>query len=57
MGTHLGPMIKHMNWVLTLVNALPEAFSGRFVPGKIFISRIIACVTGLTTQGGVGSSR
>ncbi|KAK1473175.1 hypothetical protein CCUS01_17239 [Colletotrichum cuscutae] len=33
MGTHLGPMIKHMNWALTLVNALPESFSGRFVPG------------------------
>ncbi|WYZ39302.1 hypothetical protein EsH8_III_001216 [Colletotrichum jinshuiense] len=32
-GTHLGPMIKHMNWALTLVNALPESFSGRFVPG------------------------
>ncbi|KXH65636.1 hypothetical protein CSAL01_06716 [Colletotrichum salicis] len=33
MGTHLGPMIKHMNWALTLVNALPESFSGRFIPG------------------------
>ncbi|OHF03422.1 hypothetical protein CORC01_01141 [Colletotrichum orchidophilum] len=33
MGTHLGPMIKHMNWALTLINALPESFSGRFIPG------------------------
>ncbi|KAG7058520.1 Cytochrome p450 [Colletotrichum scovillei] len=33
MGTHLGPMIKHMNWALTLVNALPESLSGRFIPG------------------------
>lgn len=33
MGTHMGPMIKHMNWALTLVNALPESVSGRVVPG------------------------
>ncbi|OAA55716.1 Cytochrome P450 [Cordyceps fumosorosea ARSEF 2679] len=27
-GTHMGPIIKHMNWALTLVNALPESISG-----------------------------
>ncbi|KAJ4147575.1 hypothetical protein LMH87_002087 [Akanthomyces muscarius] len=32
-GTHMGPIIKHMNWALTLVNALPESVSGRWVPG------------------------
>lgn len=32
-GTHLGPLIKHASWALTLVNALPESFSGRWVPG------------------------
>lgn len=32
-GTHLGPLIKHANWALTLVNALPESFSGRWIPG------------------------
>ncbi|OAA56925.1 Cytochrome P450 [Akanthomyces lecanii RCEF 1005] len=31
-GTHMGPIIKHMNWALTLVNALPESVSGRWVP-------------------------
>lgn len=29
----MGPIIKHMNWALTLVNALPESVSGRWVPG------------------------
>lgn len=33
MGTHMGPMIKHMNWALTLINALPESISGRYIPG------------------------
>ncbi|KAM3436334.1 hypothetical protein NHJ13734_005104 [Beauveria thailandica] len=32
-GTHMGPIIKHMNWALTLVNSLPESVSGRWVPG------------------------
>ncbi|KAJ6781928.1 hypothetical protein PWT90_07206 [Aphanocladium album] len=32
-GTHMGPIIKHMNWALTLVNALPESISGRWIPG------------------------
>ncbi|EGX95314.1 Cytochrome P450 [Cordyceps militaris CM01] len=31
--TYGGPIIKHMNWALTLVNALPESISGRWVPG------------------------
>ncbi|KAL6410305.1 hypothetical protein AUP68_06722 [Ilyonectria robusta] len=34
-GTHMGPWVKHVNWVLTLVNALPESISSRCVPGKI----------------------
>ncbi|KAG6038752.1 hypothetical protein E4U41_003751 [Claviceps citrina] len=33
MGTHLGPLIKHANWALGLINALPESFSGRWIPG------------------------
>lgn len=33
MGTHLGPLIKHANWALNLINALPESFSGRWIPG------------------------
>ncbi|KAG6012162.1 hypothetical protein E4U54_007693 [Claviceps lovelessii] len=33
MGTHLGPLIKHANWALTLINSLPESFSGRWIPG------------------------
>ncbi|KAH6973674.1 cytochrome P450 [Ilyonectria sp. MPI-CAGE-AT-0026] len=32
-GTHMGPWVKHVNWVLTLVNALPESISSRCVPG------------------------
>ncbi|KAF1731349.1 Trichodiene oxygenase [Beauveria bassiana] len=32
-GTHMGSIIKHMNWALALVNALPESVSGRWVPG------------------------
>ncbi|KAJ3497096.1 hypothetical protein NLG97_g2172 [Lecanicillium saksenae] len=32
-GTHMGPIIKHMNWALTLVNSLPESISGRWIPG------------------------
>lgn len=31
----MGPWVKHVNWVLTLVNALPESISSRCVPGKI----------------------
>ncbi|GJC82728.1 N-acetyltryptophan 6-hydroxylase ivoC [Colletotrichum liriopes] len=50
MGTHLGPMIKHMNWALTLVNALPESFSGRFVPGKK-LTKEIDCMPLLTHPG------
>ncbi|POR36854.1 Trichodiene oxygenase [Tolypocladium paradoxum] len=34
-GTHMGMFIKHMNWALTLVNSLPESFSGRWVPGAL----------------------
>ncbi|KAG5982001.1 hypothetical protein E4U55_002435 [Claviceps digitariae] len=33
MGTHLGPLIKHANWALSLINSLPESFSGRWIPG------------------------
>ncbi len=33
-GTHMGPVIKHVNWALVVVNALPESFSGRWVPGE-----------------------
>ncbi|KAG6297617.1 hypothetical protein E4U46_005759 [Claviceps purpurea] len=33
MGTHLGPLVKHANWALKLINALPESFSGRWIPG------------------------
>lgn len=29
----MGPIVKHMNWALTLVNALPESISGRWIPG------------------------
>lgn len=32
-GTHMGPFVKHVNWVLTLVNALPESISSRCIPG------------------------
>lgn len=34
MGTHLGPLVKHANWALNLINALPESFSGRWIPGQ-----------------------
>lgn len=34
MGTHLGPLVKHANWALKLINALPESFSGRWIPGQ-----------------------
>ncbi|KAF4504223.1 hypothetical protein G6O67_008399 [Ophiocordyceps sinensis] len=33
MGTHMGMLVKHINWALTLVNSLPESVSGRWVPG------------------------
>jgi hypothetical protein len=29
----MGPIIKHANIALTIVNALPESFSGCWVPG------------------------
>ncbi|KAF7548101.1 hypothetical protein G7046_g8791 [Stylonectria norvegica] len=32
-GTHMGPFVKHLNWVLTIVNALPETLSSRCIPG------------------------
>ncbi|PHH84825.1 hypothetical protein CDD83_1325 [Cordyceps sp. RAO-2017] len=32
-GTHMGMFVKHVNWALTLVNSLPESFSGRWIPG------------------------
>ena len=37
MGTHMGLFIKHASWALTLVNALPESFSGRWVPGMLYL--------------------
>lgn len=54
-GTHLGPMIKHMNWALTLVNALPESFSGRFVPGRKKLLESIRHTLAYQTQVGEGS--
>ncbi|KFA69829.1 hypothetical protein S40285_02466 [Stachybotrys chlorohalonatus IBT 40285] len=33
MGTHMGPLIKHADWALRIVNFLPESISGRWVPG------------------------
>jgi len=33
MGTRMGPIVKHANWALTLVNILPESLSGRLAPG------------------------
>ncbi|KJZ75747.1 hypothetical protein HIM_04904 [Hirsutella minnesotensis 3608] len=33
MGTHMGMLVKHVNWALTLVSSLPESFSGRWIPG------------------------
>lgn len=32
-GTHMGPFVQHVSWVLTLVNALPESISSRCMPG------------------------
>ncbi|EEU47498.1 uncharacterized protein NECHADRAFT_77981 [Fusarium vanettenii 77-13-4] len=32
-GTHMGPCVQHLDWVLTLVNALPESISNRCMPG------------------------
>ncbi|PHH73159.1 hypothetical protein CDD82_5621 [Ophiocordyceps australis] len=32
-GTHMGVVIKHANWALSLVNSLPESMSGRWIPG------------------------
>lgn len=32
-GTHYGKWIQHVSPILTLINALPEYISGRFVPG------------------------
>lgn len=32
-GTHMGPCVQQLNWVLTLVNALPESISNRCMPG------------------------
>ncbi|CAG7554953.1 unnamed protein product [Fusarium equiseti] len=32
-GTHMGPCVQQLDWVLTLVNALPESISNRCMPG------------------------
>lgn len=36
-GTHMSPFVRHVDWVLTLVNALPASFSSRCIPGKLFV--------------------
>ncbi|KAK9442995.1 Cytochrome P450 [Metarhizium brunneum] len=33
MGTHMGLIVKHANWALTLINSMPEPLSGRWIPG------------------------
>jgi len=33
-GTQMGMLVRNINWVLTLVNLLPENISGRWVPGE-----------------------
>jgi cytochrome P450 len=32
-GTHTGNLIKHMPWLVVLINCLPESMSARWVPG------------------------
>ena len=32
-GTRMGPVIKHANWLLEIVNAFPESLTGKWVPG------------------------
>lgn len=48
MGTHMGPIIKHANWALTIVNAMPESFSGRWVPGMLVSENVISRIKLLT---------
>ncbi|KAK5998836.1 Cytochrome P450 monooxygenase astB [Cladobotryum mycophilum] len=33
LGTHMGPLIKHANWLLAIVMSLPESVSGFCIPG------------------------
>ena len=50
----MSPFVRHVDWVLTLVNALPESFSSKCIPGTIFASPNTICnANSLTEWGGI----